>query len=523
MAAWDDAIRAALKLAGKGADEIEKVIANLVKAGAGGVDNVAEDVAKVATKAEPSVAEVAMMSKAERSAYNAAKAIKDREVTGAAAMMKKARAKFENVTETENVINATLGEKSKTKLGTEGIQSQFDKWFRQAEGGSPSTILKRTLNDPDYKALQTAEDKAVAKAEDEVFAAIEKAKNAGKPMTETEIRSLVASKAKQISTEVGDEFKTKATTDIESMKARAAEGKRSLSKRENEAIAAKEKASYTSAKERADQIAEQAKAVAAGGDKAVATRVETLKGLTPEEQRMSGVKSKLLSEKTRAEATGGTAFIDKLKAMAADKKLLPIMKDGKQLTEEIIVDGKKLTVPKYETRAEQSLRLEKAKETTVAEQALKPVLGADGKQVFEKVTIDGTEMDVPKYTNPDGSPYIHKKAPAGVTKYSKDAEAMAQSGKETESSAKLRMAQEANAARNPPRPPLGSTSSKDRPWSYLKTLPDNRAGYTDAEAKDILSKLGKGEDAPRGVIPKSELKGRKWVRDADGKLVLAKK
>jgi hypothetical protein len=357
------------------------------------------------------------------------------------------------------------------------------------------------------------------------MAKIEEAKSAGKPMTEDQIRSLIASKAKAISDEVSDSFKAKSQADIETIRGRAAEGGRNLSKKEQAAIARREDAFYKSAKERADEIEAQAKSVAAGGEKSIATRVETLKGLSPEEQRMSGVKAKLYREKAVAQSKNETAFVTRLEKMAADKKLLPIKdKEGKQVMEEIIIDGEKMTVPKYETRAEQSLRLEKesAKAFSAKDEGLKPVLDDDGKQVFEKVTIDGKEMTVPKYTNPDGSPYVHKKAPSVDAANPKDAAAKAASGKETESSARLRRAQEENAAKAPPRLPLGSGSSKQTPWSELVKLP-NRAGYTDEQAKEVLKKLGETADAPKVDVPKSELKGRKWVRDASGKLVLAKK
>jgi hypothetical protein len=463
-------------------------------------------------------------------------------------------------------------------LGTAGIQQQFDSYFKQLEGGSDSAILKRTMNDPDYKALQAAEDKAVAKAEEEVFQAIESAKSAGKPMTEQEIRSLVASKAKAISGEVSDSAKTKAQTDIESLKARAQEGQRKLSDREQAAIARKEKASYASAKERADEIAEQMKSSSAGGGKKIETRVKTLNELTPEEQRMSGVKAKLYKERTLSRSKGEVAFIDRLEAMAKDKKLLPIMdKEGKQVMEEIIVDGEKMTVPKFETRAQQNVRLENesVKATSIQEQGLKRVLDDEGKQVYEQATIDGKEYTVAKYTYPDGKPYVHKKAPEAPSVNPKDAAAKAQSGKETESSAKLRAAQEEGVIRGAKEAAEKSGSpaakealakitkeyergvkTKEEYLAYLKGIPkitgealtpeeiakldkSNAASIAAKQQRELESvaelekKYGKGYTTEPGEsgttvykpaeVPKSELKGRKWIRDASGKLVLVKK
>ena len=537
MASWDDILRATLKAAGKADD----VIDDIVKKIAGQVDTPVVPAAKATGK--KSAAEIAAMSKAERKLYNAAMAKESQAAATAAGNLRSAKDKLANVTEGEDIINATLGEQSKTKLGTEGIQQQFDSYFKQLEGGSDSAILKRSLNDPDYKALQAAEDKAVAKAEEEVFQAIESAKAAGKPMTEQEIRGLIASKAKSISDEVSSSAKTKAQTDIESMKARAQEGQRKLSDRELAAIARKEKASYGSAKERADEIAAQMKSSSAGGGKKIETRVKTLNELTPEEQRMSGVKAKLYKEKAVAQTKNQTAFIDKLEAMAKDKKLLPILdKEGKQVMEEIIVDGEKMTVPKFETRAEQSLRLEKQT----------PFKAKDVQEAG------------------DGSP-----AKPAKTIDEKLNEAATKQSEVTESGAKLRAAQETSLLKGAEEAAAASDSpaAKDAlktikqlygrgnitKEEYLQRLTGVPKIYGKAVTPEEVAKLEKGSEAAMAAkkqrelesvaelekkygkgyttkpgeggttqyvpaeVPKSELKGRKWVRDASGKLVLVKK
>ena len=582
MAQWDDILRATLKAAGKAADEIEEIIAKVGKAVDGGTPKVAAETAETAKTV--SAAELAKMSAAERKAYNASKAAKDRIAAAASGSNRRAETKLANVKEGEDVINATLGEASKTQLGEKGIAQQFDQYFKKSELAEPSKILKRTMNDPDYVALQKAEDTAVAKAEKEVMDAIESAKADGKPMTEDQSRSLIASKAKAISDEVADSFKAKSQTDIETIKGRAAEGGRELSKKEKEAIARREEVSYRSAKERADAIETQSRSVAEGGNSAIRTRVKTLNELTPEEQRMSGVKAALYKEKAVAQSKGEIAFVTRLEKLAADKKLIPVLdKEGQQIMEEIIIDGEKMTIPRYETPAERNLRLQKPKETSVADEGLKRVLDDDGKQVFEKVTIDGKEVTVPKYTNPDGSPYIHKKVPSVDAINPKDSAAKSISGKDTESSTKLRAQQEANVLKGAKEGAEKSAASRAEELGKLEKtygrVFDNPAKVEGDAAKNALDNINKrynqgkitkeeylellqgvpkisgkavteadmaaiekkiAENAARRQAekaaeeaaaaakakqpaPATELKGRKWIRDARGNLVLAKK
>ena len=99
---------------------------------------------------------------------------------------------------------------------------------------------------------------------------------------------------------------------------------------------------------------------AEGSKKATETRIKNIKELTHEEARMSGVKTALITQASKAEKYGDSeSFLARLTRMAKDENLLPILdKEGKQVTEDIIIEGKKMTVPKYETRAERGKRQE---------------------------------------------------------------------------------------------------------------------------------------------------------------------
>lgn len=539
MAAWEDILRATLEAAGKSADEIEKIIAKI----AGGMEKTAAVAETTATKSEASAAEIAKMSKAERAAYNAAQAAKGKEVTDAAAALSRARGKFKNVKEGEDVINATLSESLKTKMGQEGLQQQFDQYFKKAEVANPSRVLKRTLNDPDYLALKAAEDKAVAKAQDDIMAKIEEAKSAGKPMTEDQIRTLVSSKSKEIADSVAAEFKLKSAADIEAIKSRAAEGNRALSKREKDAIAAKEKASFSSAKERAQQISEQAGSVAKGGNASIDTRVRNLKELTPEEQRMSGVKAKLYKEKAVAQSKGQEAFITKLERMAADKNLKPVLdKDGKQVMEEIIVDGEKMTVPKYETRAEQNLRVTEEKKF-VAKNVQE---AGDGKPAGPPKTVDEklNEAATKASTVTDSAKKLAEQQKANILKGAEEAAAASNSPaakaaleqiKKDFGRGKITEQEYLQKLKGVPKiTGEAVTNAEVAANEYNIKAQKIRSGQVQGQLDAKLEeKFGKGYTTKAGEsgstqfvpaeVPVSQLKGRKWVRDASGKLVLAKK
>ena len=355
--------------------------------------------------------------------------------------------------------------------------------------------------------------------------AIESAKADGKPMTEDQIRTLIASKAKAISDEVADSFKAKSQTDIETIKGRAAEGGRELSKKEKEAIARREEVSYKSAKERADDIETQSRSVAEGGNSAIRTRVKTLNELTPEEQRMSGVKAALYKEKAVAQSKGETAFVTRLEKLAADKKLIPVLdKEGNQIMEEIIVDGEKMTIPRYETPAERNLRLQKDK----------PFKAKD-------------------VSEPSGKPAAEPKTPEELLNIKAKNDSVV-----TESSAKLRAQQEANVlkgAKEGAESASGDAAqdalsrinkrynqgkiTKEEYLQLLEGVPKiTGKAVTDADMAAIEKKIAENtakreadrvaEEAAaarkaKEPVPTTELKGRKWIRDARGNLVLAKK
>lgn len=462
MAQWDDILRATLKAAGKAADEIEEIVGKIAKQ----VDTPAAKPATAGTK-EVSAAELAKMSKAERAAYNASKNVTDKAAAEAGQKLSRAENKLVNVKETEDIIDKTMSETMKTKFGEKGLATQINKMYGAGFDVNENAILKRV--------------------EAEVFKAVKEAKDAGAELSRDQVKELISTKTKEVT--------------------------------------------------------EQMTNAAAGSEKATATRIKNIKELTPEEARMSGVKTALVTQKGKAEAAGESeSFLTKLTRMAKDENLLPIMdKEGKQITEEIIIDGKKMTVPKWETRAERNLRITKEKKF-------------EAKDVQE--AGDGTVK--PAKT-------IDEKLNEAATKQSEV----------TESAAKLRAAQEEGVIREAREAAEKSDSpaakealdkitkeyergvtTKEEYLAFLKGIPkitgeavtkaEIEANEYNIKAQRLRSgqmkaaqevkledKFGKGYTTKPGEsgstvfvpadVPKSELKGRKWVRDASGKLVLAKK
>jgi len=462
MASWDDILRATLKAAGKAADEIEEIVGKIAKQ----VDTPAPKPATART-GEVSAAELAKMSKAERAAYNASKNVTDKAAAEAGQKLSRAENKLVNVKETEDIIDKTMSETMKTQFGEKGLATQINKMYGSGFDVNENAILKRV--------------------EAEVFKAVKEAKDAGAELSRDQVKELISTKTKEVT--------------------------------------------------------EQMTKAAAGSEKATATRIKNIKELTPEEARMSGVKTALVTQKGKAEAAGESeSFLAKLTRMAKDENLLPIMdKEGKQITEEIIIDGKKMTVPKWETRAERNLRITKEKKF-------------EAKDVQE--AGDGTVK--PAKT-------IDEKLNEAATKQSEV----------TESAAKLRAAQEESVIRGARDAAEKVTSpaakdalkkitkdfergviTKDRYLEMLKDVPkiggeavtkaEIEANEYNIKAQGLRSgqmkaaqevkledKFGKGYTTKAGEsgstvyvpadVPKSELKGRKWVRDASGKLVLAKK
>ena len=463
MAQWDDVLRATLKAAGKAADEIENIIGKIVK----DVETPAPKPASART-GEVSAAELAKMSKAERAAYNASKNVADKAASDAGQKLSRADKKLANVKETEDIIDKTMSESMKNQFGQAGLSTQINKMYGAGFDVNENAILKRV--------------------EAEVYKAVSEAKDAGSPLSRDQVKELISTKTKEVT--------------------------------------------------------EQMTKSAEGSKKATETRIKNLKELTPDEARMSGVKTALVTQAAKAEKTGASeSFLSKLTRMAKDENLLPILDDeGKQITEELIIEGKKITVPKYETRAERNLRITKEKEFKA-------------KDVQE--VGDGTPAKPAKTVN------------------EKLNDAAVKQSEVTESGAKLRAAQEEGLIRAAKESAESATSpaakealkiitknyergviTKDRYLELLKDVPKitgdaltpadiarldeaaktAKASIAQREAQQVAQlerKYGKGYTTKSGEggtvdyvsadVPKSELKGRKWVRDASGKLVLVKK
>ena len=459
MAQWDDVLRATLKAAGKAADEIEEIIGKIVK----DVETPAS-----AKTGDVSAAELAKMSKAERAAYNASKNVTDKASAEAGQKLSRADKKLANVRETEDIIDKTMSETMKTQFGEKGLATQINKMYGSGFDVSENAILKRV--------------------EAEVFKAVSEAKDAGSPLSRDQVKELISTKTKEIT--------------------------------------------------------EQMTKAAEGSKKATETRIKNIKELTPEEARMSGVKTALITQAAKAEKYGDSeSFLARLTRMAKDENLLPILdKEGKQVTEDIIIEGKKMTVPKYETRAERGKRITKEKEFKA-----KDVQDAgDGTPAKPAKTVDEKLND-----------------------------AAVQQSEVTESAAKLRAAQEegvirgAREAAEQSNSPAAKdalaritkeyergTKTKEEYLALLKGIPKitgdvftdadmvkleaaakaskaNLATMDEIRVAELEKKFGKGYTTKPGEggsmqyvaadVPKSELKGRKWVRDASGKLVLVKK
>ena len=463
MAQWDDVLRATLKAAGKAADEIEDIIGKIVK----DVETPTPNPASAKT-GKVSAAELANMSKAERAAYNASKNVTDKAAAEAGQKLSRADKKLANVRETEDIIDKTMSEKMKTQFGEKGLATQINKMYGSGFDVSNNAILKRV--------------------EAEVFKAVSEAKDAGSPLSRDQVKELISTKTKEIT--------------------------------------------------------EQMTKAAEGSKKATETRIKNIKELTPEEARMSGVKTALITQAAKAEKYGDSeSFLSRLTKLAKDENLLPVLdKEGKQVTFEVVVDGKKVNLPRYETRAERGKRITKENEFKA-----KDVQEAgDGTPAKPAKTVDEKLND-----------------------------AAVQQSEVTESSAKLRAAQEEGVIRAAKEAAEKSNSpaakqalaritkeyergrySKEEYLAFLKGIPKitgdvvteadmakleeaakaskaNLAKMDEIRVAELEKKFGKGYTTKPGEggsmqyvpadVPKSELKGRKWVRDASGKLVLVKK
>jgi len=459
MAQWDDVLRATLKAAGRAADEIEEIIGKIVK----DVETPAS-----AKTGDVSAAELAKMSKAERAAYNASKNVTDKASAEAGQKLSRADKKLANVRETEDIIDKTMSETMKTQFGEKGLATQINKMYGSGFDVSENAILKRV--------------------EAEVYKAVSEAKDAGSPLSRDQVKELISTKTKEIT--------------------------------------------------------EQMTKAAEGSKKATETRIKNIKELTPEEARMSGVKTALITQAAKAEKYGDSeSFLSRLTKLAKDENLLPVLdKEGKQVTFEVVVDGKKMTVPRYETRAERGKRLTKENEFKA-----KDVQEAgDGTPAKPAKTVDEklNEAAVKQSEVTESSAKLRAAQEEGVIRGAR--EAAEQSNSPAAKDALARITKEYERG----------TKTKEEYLALLKGIPKitgdvftdadmaklqeaakaskaNLATMDEIRVAELEKKFGKGYTTKPGEggsmqyvaadVPKSELKGRKWVRDASGKLVLVKK
>jgi hypothetical protein len=463
MAQWDDVLRATLKAAGKAADEIEDIIGKIVK----DVETPAPKPASAKT-GEVSAAELAKMSKAERAAYNASKNVTDKAAGEAGQKLSRADKKLANVRETEDIIDKTMSETMKTQFGQAGLATQINKMYGAGFDVSENAILKRV--------------------EAEVYKAVSEAKDAGSPLSRDQVKELISTKTKEIT--------------------------------------------------------EQMTKAAEGSKKATETRIKNIKELTPEEARMSGVKTALITQAAKAEKYGDSeSFLAKLTKLAKDENLLPVLdKEGKQVTFEVVVDGKKVNVPRYETRAERGKRITKENEFKA-----KDVQEAgDGTPAKPAKTVDEklNEAAVKQSEVTESGAKLRAAQEEGVVRGAR--EAAEQSNSPAAKQALARITKEYERGRY----------SKEEYLALLKGIPKitgdvitdadmvkleaaakaskaNLAKMDEIRSAELEKKFGKGYTTKPGEggsmqyvpadVPKSELKGRKWIRDASGKLVLVKK
>ena len=459
MAQWDDVLRATLKAAGRAADEIEEIIGKIVK----DVETPAS-----AKTGDVSAAELAKMSKAERAAYNASKNVTDKASAEAGQKLSRADKKLANVRETEDIIDKTMSETMKTQFGEKGLATQINKMYGSGFDVSENAILKRV--------------------EAEVYKAVSEAKDAGSPLSRDQVKELISTKTKEIT--------------------------------------------------------EQMTKAAEGSKKATETRIKNIKELTPEEARMSGVKTALITQAAKAEKYGDSeSFLSRLTKLAKDENLLPVLdKEGKQVTFEVVVDGKKMTVPRYETRAERGKRLTKENEFKA-----KDVQEAgDGTPAKPAKTVDEklNEAAVKQSEVTESSAKLRAAQEEGVIRGAREAAEQSNSPAAKDALARItkeyergRYSKEEYLALLKGIPKITGDVVTDADMAKLeaaaKASKANLATMDEIRVAELEKKFGKGYTTKPGEggsmqyvaadVPKSELKGRKWVRDASGKLVLVKK
>jgi hypothetical protein len=492
---WEDILKQTLKQLGKTDDVIEAAI-KAARGGGDNVDDAAKAVKSVSAAAETAPKLTSVSDKAARKAANKAANKANQAVQAEKAMAARAEEGLKNASEfierDEKIVEGIFSESGKTRLAEKGFEKQLD-----------ATFAKMNLDSSNK--IEMVAEKRVAKK-------IEEAKAAGKTFTQPELEKLI----KEEIAEVGNQFQ---------------------------------------------QMAKSA-------EKGLTTRITNLKAMTPEQAKMSGARAGLDALDKKAIREGAGSARDKAMSVLDDKTLYPIKNaEGEQIFKEI--GGRQ--VPQYETAAERAKRITadkkfKAKETDTLEQ----VKDENGKTVYETIVRDGVEVRVPKLKTADGKPYVYEDVDQTVT-----SKASAKNVKDDGTGAKLLSAQEQNIFEGAKKAAEESKSpaakqafekitkdygrgniTKERYLELLKGVPkitgkaqspqdiarvEKAAESTKANKvqreKDRIAmlekKYGKGFTTRAGEgystefvpadVPTSQLKGRKWVRDKDGKLVLEKK
>ena len=476
---WEDILKQTLKQLGKTDDVIEAAI----KAARGGGDNV-DDAAK-AVKSVSSAAETApkltnISDKAARKAANKAANKANQAVQAEKAMLSRAETKLANADEfikkDEKIVEGIFSESGKTRLAEKGFEKQLD-----------ATFAKMNLDSSNK--IEMVAEKRVAKK-------IEEAKAAGKTFTQPELEKLI--------------------------------------------------------KEEIAEVANQFQQIAKSAEQGLTTRMTNLKAMTPEQAKMSGARAGLdaLDKKAIREGTGSAR--DKAMSVLDDKTLYPIKNaEGEQIFKTI--NGKQ--VPQYETAAERAKRITADKKFKAKEgDSLEQVKDENGKTVYETIMRNGEEVRVPKLKTADGKPYVYEDVDQTVT-----SKAKGKNVQDDGTGAKLLSAQEQNIFEGAKKAAQESKSpaakqafeqitkdygrgriTKEEYLELLKGVPKitgkaqspQDIARVEKAAKAAESSIAKreakrvadmAEEAAKKNVPTSQLKGRKWVRDKDGKLVLEKK
>jgi hypothetical protein len=476
---WEDILKQTLKQLGKTDDVIEAAI-KAARGGGDNVDDAAKAIKSVSAAAETAPKLTSTSDKAARKAANKAANKANQAVQAEKSMLSRAEKKLANADEfikkDEKIVEGIFSESGKTRLAEKGFEKQLD-----------ATFAKMNL-DSSNKIEMVAEKRVAQK--------IEEAKAAGKTFTQPELEKLI----KEEIAEVGNQFQ---------------------------------------------QIAKSA-------EQGLTTRMTNLKGMTPEKAKMSGARAGLdaLDKKAIREGTGSAR--DKAMSVLDDKTLYPIKNaEGEQIFKEI--GGRQ--VPQYETAAERAKRITADKKFKAKEgDSLEQVKDENGKTVYETIMRNGEEVRVPKLKTADGKPYVYEDVDQTVTSKSK--------GKKVEddgSGAKLLSAQEQNIVEGAKKAAQESKSpaakqafeqitkdygrgriTKEKYLELLKGVPRitgkaqsaqdiARVEKASESAKSSIAKreaqraADAADEAKAKNLPTSQLKGRKWVRDKDGKLVLEKK